>query len=158
MKSERSIPIATKLSTSVTLILRISIARVYYQVFKDQTLIFFIATWSSSTILISSFKSREHIHIIFNYICVITSRRLSATLSTYYLFNRNIYHREYHSKMYIYIVCIPVNLNSCHFHYRTPSKPALIKLNRSWLTFIACSFAISRRLRSEYTHTRSYRS
>lgn len=44
MKSERSIPIATKLLTSVTLILRISIARVYYQVFKDQTLIFFIAT------------------------------------------------------------------------------------------------------------------
>lgn len=32
------------------------------------------------------------------------SRRLylSAALSTYYLFNRNIYYREYYSKMYIY--------------------------------------------------------
>lgn len=44
MKSERSIPIATKLSTSIMLILRISIAQVYYQIFKVQILTFFIAT------------------------------------------------------------------------------------------------------------------
>lgn len=34
MKSERSIPIVTKLSTSIMLILCISIAQIYYQVLK----------------------------------------------------------------------------------------------------------------------------
>lgn len=62
-KSERSIPIATKLSTSIMLILCISIVQVYYQVFKDQILLLSLSQCNRIRLYLFSHSSHVNIYI-----------------------------------------------------------------------------------------------